>query len=48
MTMEDFVEVHPECHCGTVENPSIWPHTPEMKEAEKAALLPPGHDHEDH
>ncbi|KAL2724496.1 hypothetical protein V1478_009009 [Vespula squamosa] len=48
MTMEEFVEYHPECNCGTVNNPSIWPHTPEMKEAEEAALKPPGEDDHDH
>ncbi|XP_046827385.1 ATP synthase subunit d, mitochondrial-like [Vespa crabro] len=46
MTMEEFVEHHPETHSGVVNNPSIWPHTPEMKEAEEASLKPPGQDHD--
>lgn len=35
MTMEDFLEVHPEYETGTVENPSIWPHTEETKKLER-------------
>lgn len=46
MTIEEFLEYHPECACGTVYNPSIWPHTPEMKENENAD--PNEDDDDDH
>lgn len=35
MTMEDFLEAHPEYETGTVNKPSIWPHTEEVKKLER-------------
>ncbi|XP_015176002.1 PREDICTED: ATP synthase subunit d, mitochondrial-like [Polistes dominula] len=46
MTIEEFLEYHPECAAGTVYNPSIWPHTPLMKECEN--LSPEDDDDDDH
>ncbi|KAK2586794.1 hypothetical protein KPH14_011819 [Odynerus spinipes] len=45
MTLEEFLEYHPEYIAGTAEKPSIWPHTPEMIEAEEVAKEAQVKDH---